>query len=71
MGAVNAKSVQSRSEICTLQLDMREEEILLSGKAEHLTPELLEISMDEIHSCAGGQSKTFLSPSNFKSVSGT
>lgn len=50
---------------------MREEEILLSGKAEHLTPELLEISMDEIHSCAGGQSKTFLSPSNFKSVSGT
>lgn len=49
---------------------MREEEILLSGKAQHLTPELLEISMDEINLCEGGQSKTSLSPSNFKSVSG-
>lgn len=48
---------------------MREEEILLSGKQQHLTPELLEISMDEINPCEGGQSKTFSSPSNFKSAS--
>lgn len=49
---------------------MREDEILLSGKAQYLTPELLEISIDEIHPWGGGQPRTFLSGSNFKSVSG-
>lgn len=49
---------------------MREEEILLSGKAQNLTPELLEICVNEIHPCEGGQSKIFLSPCDFESVSG-
>lgn len=49
---------------------MREEEILLSGKAQNLTPELLEICVDEIHPYEAGQSKAFLSPRNFKSVRG-
>lgn len=49
---------------------MRKEEILLSGKEQRITPELLETSMDDLHPSEGGQSKTFLHPSNFKSVSG-